>query len=369
MPLEPYKRGSYFYVKGRVEFNGTPITDYYRKSTGSLTEAGAIDWIAVETAKQRRAYIVGPEAAFTFAEATVLYPATPKTAEKLIPIVEHIGDMPVESITEDVLKDLGRALKPDASTDTWWREIVTPARAVINKLHRTNRKFSAISVSSYNGEELNAQDERRGKLSREERQPSDREWIERFCRTADVHNAALARFMFETGARIGQAVAITHDHLDPKKCQVRLKAQKGHKQTWIVVSPEMMDELQALPPKRSRSPKTGKLLEARIFGYSSSTSYNDRWKRICAKAEIPYLSAHEAGRHGFFTELTVKLGVNPVDAAKAGRWKDPSVPMRIYAHSKADEASIRGLFRTKFVQPLFDETTNTQKEKGKSDDE
>ncbi len=369
MPLEPIKRGRYYYAQGRVEYNGTPITEYYRKSTGSLTEAGAVDWIAVETAKRRRAYVVGPEAAFTFAEATMVYPASPKTAKKLIPIVKEIGDMPVESITEDVLKDLGRALKPDASTDTWWREIVTPARAVINKLHRTNRRFSAISVSSYTDEERNAQDERRGKLSRVEKQPSDRDWIERFCRAADVHNAALARFMFETGARIGQAVAITHAHLDPRKCQVQLKAQKGHKQTAIVVSPEMMEELQALPPKRTRHPKSGKLLEARVFGYVSSTSYNERWKRICAKAEIPYLSAHEAGRHGFFTELTVNIGVNPVDAAKAGRWKDPTVPMRIYAHSKADEAAIRGLFRTKLVQPSLQKTTNNLKEKEKSDDE
>ena len=359
MPLEAIKRGRYYYAQGRVEYNGTPITEYYRKSTGSLTQAGAVDWIAAETAKRRRAYVVGPEAAFTFAEATMVYPASPKTAKKLIPIVKELGDMPVDSITEDVLKDLGRALKPNASTDTWWRDIVTPARAVINKLHRTNRKFSAISVSSYTGEERNAQDERRGKLSRVERQPSDREWIERFCQAADVHNAALARFMFETGARIGQAVAITSDHLDSKTCKVKLKAQKGYKQTWIVVSPEMMEELQALPPKRTRNPKSGELLDAHIFGYVSSTSYNERWKRICAKAGIPYLSAHEAGRHGFFTELTVNIGVNPVDAAKAGRWKDPTLPMRIYAHSKADEAAIRGLFRTKPVQPQVDTSLNT----------
>lgn len=369
MPLESYLRGRIYYVRGRVEFNGTPITDYYRDSTNSLTKTGADDWIAVETAKQRRIYIVGPEAALTFAEASVLYPATSTTAKKLIPIVERLGDVPVATITEDVLKDLGKEIMPNVSTDTWWREIVTPARAVINKLHRKNRKFSAITVSNYSGEELNAQDIKRGKLSRVERQPSDQDWVERFCREADVHNAALVRFMFETGARIGQAVAVTEDDIDTENCQVRVKAQKGHQRTWIKVNPEMMEEIQALPPKLSRSPKTGKMLEPRVFGYVSSTSYNERWKRICDKAGIPYLSAHEAGRHGFFTELIVTHGVNPVDAAKAGRWKDPSLPMRIYAHSKADEADIRGLFRTNPVQNETKRLSKSLKIKGKTKDE
>ena len=43
--------------------------------------------------------------------------------------------MPLGSITGALLKKLGPKLKPKACTDTWWREIVTPARAVINNAH------------------------------------------------------------------------------------------------------------------------------------------------------------------------------------------------------------------------------------------
>ncbi|WP_281990730.1 tyrosine-type recombinase/integrase [Sulfitobacter geojensis] len=368
MPLEHYKRGRFYWVRGRVEFNGTPITDYYRESTGSLTEAGADDWIAAETNYQRRCHLVGPEAALTFAEAVVLYPANPEAAKQLIPITARLGSMPLSSITEDILKDLGKELKPEASTETWWREIVTPARAVINKAHRRNPKVPGISVSRYAGEELNAQDNKRGKLSKIRRIPANKEWIERFCAAADPHNAALVRFMFETAARIDQSTSITHDHLDPKSYRVWLKAQKGHVATWVVVTPEMMGEILSLPHKRTRSPKTGKLLEQRVFGYASSTSYNERWKRICSKADIPYLSAHAAGRHGFFTELTVRQGINPIDAAKAGRWADPSLPMRIYAHAEAEEADLRALFRTKPVQPKTKKPRKSPKKKGKKDD-
>ena len=75
----------------------------------------------------------------------------------------------------------------------------------------------------------------------------------------------------------------------------------------------------ALKPKRPKNRKTGKLMAATVFGYGSSTGYNNRWKKICKRAGIQYLSAHPAGRHGFFTELVVRQGVDPVTAAKADR--------------------------------------------------
>ena len=253
------------------------------------------------------------------------------------------------AISGALLKGLGPKLKPKASTDTWWREIVTPASAVINNAHELEGT-PLIRVKPYDKFERIAQDKRRGKLSRVERKPADKEWIEAFCRAADPYNAALVRFMFETAARIDQAVSIEPDDLRPIENKVRIKAQKGHPESWITVTPQMMDELLALPPKRPKNRKTGKFMKPRVFGYGSSTGYNTRWKTICKSAGIPYLSAHPAGRHGFFTELVVRQGVDPVTAAKAGRWSDPNLPMRIYAHAETDEADVRARFRTKLVQ-------------------
>jgi len=78
---------------------------------------------------------------------------------------------------------------------------------------------------------------------------------------------------------------------------------------------------------------------------------------------IQYLSAHPAGRHGFFTELVVRQGVDPVTAAKAGRWSDPNLPMRIYAHAETDEADVRARFRTNHVQEDPVQTRKQQKSK------
>lgn len=129
----------------------------------------------------------------------------------------------------------------------------------------------------------------------------------------------------------------------------------------------MMAELVALPKKLTRNPRTGKLLEQRVFGYHSSTSYNNRWKTICKKAGIPYLSAHAAGRHGYYTELVVRQDVNPLKAAKAGRWADASLPMRVYAHPETDESALREHFRTKPVQSKESKLPKALKHKGISD--
>ena len=173
----------------------------------------------------------------------------------------------------------------------------------------------------------------------------------------------MLRLMFETAARIDQSVSMTPDDIDADECQVCLKAQKGHDAGWVKVSGAMMEKLLVLPKKFTRNPRTGKLLEQRVFGYNSSTSYNNRWKTICKKAGIPYLSAHAAGRHGFFMELVVRQNVNPIDAAEAGRWSDPSLPTRVYAHPETDEASLREHFRTKPVQAKNSKAPKARKRK------
>lgn len=345
MPLELYKRGRFYWVKGWIEYNGRKVAGPYRQSTGSITEAGARDWCLEEEALQLSRFRSGDQYTMRFADATELYPATPKVARQLLPLLEHIGDMPVDQITGKLLKTLGPKLRPQACVDTWWREIVTPARAVINHAHELKRT-PAIKVKRYDQFERIAQDRKRGKASRVKRVPADSTWIEAFCEAADPYNAALVRFMFETAARINQAISIRPDDLIPEELKVRLIEQKGHPATWILVSPEMMAELTALRPKRPRNRRTGTLMDARVFGYGSSTGYTNRWRTICKHAGIPYLSAHAAGRHGFFTELVVRQGVDPVTASAAGRWSDPTLPMRIYAHPERNESEIRALFRT-----------------------
>lgn len=349
MPLEPYLRGNFFWVRGRVEYNGRPVTGYYRQSTGASDAAGARDWCREEEERAIRRHLLGEAAVgLTFAEAVMLYPANPKTAKMLIPINAEIGGTFLREITPRLLRDLGPKLKPDCGTDTWWREVVSPARAVINNAHELG-KCAPIKVKPYSQIQRVAQDEARGKQSRIPRKPGSREWLDAFRAHADPYNRAMAAFMFETAARAGQAVALMPRDLDLMNRRVRIKAQKGHPEQWVKISHAMMVELANLKPKRPVS-RTGKPMAARVFGYATVTGYRAAWKTICKAAGIEYLSAHAAGRHGFYTELRVRQGVDPITAARAGRWSDPGLPDRVYAHAEADEGAIRERIRTPQVQ-------------------
>jgi len=350
MPLETYLRGRIYWVKGRVEYEGVPITDYYRQSTGAFTEQGAEDWCKAERDRQIKQHLFGDvPGSLTFAEAVMLHDARPYNVPLLLKVLDHIGDRPVGEITAKEIRDLGPVIYPMACTDTWHKNVISPIRAVINNAHDLG-KGPMIRVKPYTEVERIRQDLYRGKQSRLARTPSTRAWIEAFCDHADPHNAALVRFMFETAARIGQAIALRSEDVDIEGKRVWLPAAKGHAAQWVKISTAMAAELKALPAKQPVNRKTGKRLPARVFGYASGGGYRKSWKKICEAAGIKYLGAHEAGRHGFYTELRVRQKVDPITAAKMGRWKDAALPDRVYGHVEADEAEVRERFRTKSVQ-------------------
>lgn len=350
MPLRPYLRGGAWWAKGRIEYEGRAISEYIRCATGASSEAGAWEWCRAHEEAARRKLIVGDEPKIlTFGDAVELYPATPREAEFLLVVLDNLESLPIASITPKMVKNLGAEFMPHAATDTWWRQIVTPVRAVINNAHELGCGTPPIKIRPFTEKERIAQDKLRGKLSRQVRQPFTREWLEAFCAHADPYNAAMARFMFETAARVDQAVSLEPADLDLVNSRVRLKAQKGHAEQWVAITKEMADELRGLPAKRPMDRKTGKTFKARVFGYQTRTGYRKRWASICKAAGIDSLTAHSA-RHGFYTELRVRQGIDPITAAKAGRWKNAALPDSRYAHPEEDEAAIRSLFRTNPVQ-------------------
>jgi integrase len=341
MPLGPYDRDGFWWARGRFELDGKAITGYRRISTGASTEAGAREWIAEQTARQRRRHIVGdaPDA-LTFEDAILLYRAKAATAKALLRVLPELKGRTVVSITPKELRSLGPRLMPHCATDTWWREIVTPIRAVINNAHDEGL-CPPIRVRGFSRKERMEQDTLRGKQSRVEKAPSDRVWLAKFMAKADVYNAALAAFMFETAARVGQAVQLRPQDLDLMNGRVWLAESKGHPAQWVAISRAMVVRLANLKAKRPRARFGEKRLAPRVFGYATPTGMLNKWRTICAAAGIAYLPPHQAGRHGFYTEMRVRQGLDPISAAKAGRWADPALPDRVYAHSDVDERSLR----------------------------
>lgn len=352
MPLEPYLRGAIWWARGTIEYDGLPITAYLRESTRSSEEAGAKVWITAREKAERRRYIVGDqERPITFAEAILLYSADPQTAERLMPIVERIGNLPVKDISPKMVRDLGPELYPVNCTDSWRRWVITPVRAVINNAHDTlGGRCPPISIKGYSAEQREKQDRQRGKRSRVERAPGSLEWLLRFRQEAGRYHAALALLMYVTGARVGQAVRMHPDlHLDLQNGRICVPGAKGHADRWLAAPVELVVELANLPAKTPRGWERTKA-NRRVFGFASSCGPLKGWRTACRRAGIAYLPPHSAGRHGFGQEFNVRQPIDEKSAGAYGGWRDTNLMKRTYTHAEDFEAKIHAAFRTGLVQ-------------------
>jgi integrase len=331
MPLEPYRRGATWWARGRVEYAGRPVTGYYRRSTGASEEAGAIRWCQAEEERRIRAHLLGDEQALTFADAVMLYPASPKEAGYLDPLLDHLGTALLRDITPRQVRDLGPLLYPAAAADTWVRQVVTPVRAVINNAHDLG-KGPPIRIKGFDREERLAQDKRRGKRSRVRKQPGSWEWLLKFRAHADRRVAALALTMFVTGARISQAIAMhPKRHADLQAGRICIPGAKGHDDRWLDIPVELVVELANLPPLYPRGAER-KRANLRLFGYADRSSPRKAWAAACKAAQIPNIPFHAAGRHGFGQEMNVRRPIDAKAAGEFGGWADTALMQRTYTH-------------------------------------
>lgn len=347
MPLEPYPRGKVWWAKGRVEYLGREITDYYRCSTGALEEVGAWKWCDDETERRIHEHLYGSERPITFAEAVMLYPANEKTAEYLVPITEKWGEKLLRDISPKDVRELGRTLMPDAATDTWTRQIITPIRAVINN-YRDANNGDLFHVKGYTPSERVKQDKRRGKESRVKKTPGSWEWLLMFRQHADRRHAALALTMFVTGARISQCIAMhPTKHFKPAEGKLCIPGAKGHADRWLEIPSELVAELKALPPLYPRGADR-KASNLRLFGFADRSSPRKGWAAACKAAGIPNIPFHAAGRHGFGQEMNVRQPIDEKAAGQFGGWSDTGLMKRTYTHAeevteKVHDAFYRGL--------------------------
>lgn len=353
MPLEPYRRGSTWWAKGRVEINGRAISEYIRESTGSSTERGAKDWIREREAVEIRRHHVGEETEDMTFEAAVEIYDYPKAdmAKYLVPILAEFGPMPCKSITPALVRDLAKRLYPKNSTDSWRRWVITPTRAVVNAAHaRYPAQCPRLHIQGFTEKERIEQDKKRGKKSRVPKQPGDWDWLLKFRAKANKQNRTLALFMFTTGARVGQAVKMTPQHLKLDDGIAIIPGAKGHDDREAVLLPELVEELRALTPRIPRGWERKKANE-RVFGYASKDSPRKNWMKACKDAGIPYLPPHSAGRHGFGQEMKVRRGVDTKAVEAAGGWSATgNMVDRTYTHAEDASGKIMRALRTGRVQ-------------------
>lgn len=348
MPLKLKLRGRVWKLEGRID--EIPNSDYYRKSTRKTERKDAEIYLAWFRQQEIKAHYVGREQSFIFAAAVSLYEASPEFATYLLRVMPYLEHLEVTEIKPKMIRDLGPKISPMNSTDTWHKQLIVPVRAVINNAHQLDL-CPPIVIKSYSKDERQKQDRLRGKQSRVPKTPGNWNWVLKFKATADPYTGLLCQFMFETAARISQAIKLKPSNIDYEKMRVFMPEAKGMPAQWVTISPELTAELKALPPKCPKHQyKKYKQFEERVFGYAARDSVYKKWKRICRKANIDPLMPHSAGRHGFATEMLVRNKLDPNTVAKTGRWADVSLLMNTYAHSEDAEEKVQQAIRTGRVQ-------------------
>lgn len=355
MPLELYRRGDIWWFRGKID--RLPGSRYYRQSTGTSEEGAAREIVAEFEKRQLKGHYAGHRQALTFAEAVLLYDATPQMARFLEIIIKRDPDFAERAcaeITGEEVRDMAARIYPVAATDTWQRQVIVPISAVINNGHQLGR-CPPIRIRAFSRRERIAQDRRRSKQSRQPKTPGSWPWLDSFRKAAreigEDRLAVMALFMFLTGRRIGPMIALEPKHLDLQNHRVWLQASKLSPAAWVEIPTELVVELANLKPRRPRSRKGSPQHPLKVFGFAARGSVYAPWRAVCEAAKIDLILPHAAGRHGFGTETISRLGIDPASAASAGGWANPGQMLKTYAHPVESAAEIQEKIRANRSAP------------------
>lgn len=294
-----------------------------RKSLGTRDQAKAEEARAQLEARLWSASIYGVQQVALFEDAALSYLQDGHDTRFVAPLIKHFRGTPLRQITPKDVRDAARKLYPGCGPATLNRQGIAPARAIIN--HAAQEGLcDPIRVRQF-------------PVDPPKRQAVGMDWMQAFMTCArergQTRLALLAWFMFETGARVGEAVRLRDGDIDQINRRARLGRTKNGDHQTAAISAELRDALAKLAARNGK-----------VFGYRSRHSVYGPWKTTCKMAEIHYVPPHQAGRHSLATHLNAE-GWSPNDIARAGRWKSVRLVQDTYIHADdrgADAASLIG---------------------------
>lgn len=305
MPLTLYRRGNIWHYRGSVA--GRRL----RGSTKTASKPTAQRIAAEVEARYWKGHLDGPEAVVTFANAANLYLDAGKPERFIASLNRYWGDTPIKNISSGAIRQSSLDLYPKASGATRNRQAIVPTQAIINH---------AASLDLCKPVRV-----KRWPVEKKERDPATWEWIDAFRAHANPHLGALALFMFCTGARISEAIAITWDDVDFPNRRVLIRQTKIGEERWAHIQPVLVAALASLQDRVDK-----------VFRYSSRDTVGPQWDKVIKRAKIKHLSPHSC-RHGFATAM-LHAGVDPKTTAKRGGWKSTQHLFATYGHATDDES-------------------------------
>jgi integrase len=259
-----------------------------------------------------------------------MYLAAGKPSRFLPALVKYWGDAPIANLNAGTIRQSAIDLYPTAKNSTRNRQVIVPALAVIN--HCAELQLCPPLRM------------KRFKIDTKIKKPVTLEWINAFRAAAERPDiGALALFMFATGARVSEALAVRWDDIVLKERWVLIRQTKLGNERRAHIPAELLVALANLP--RDREP----------FAIAYTTA-RDAWDRTTKAAGIDPLTFHSC-RHGFATALDKKRV--PIKLiAKLGGWKSAQHLFNTYLHAEEDATA---------TDLLFDTSSDTAKLEAKSD--
>lgn len=299
----------------------------HRGSSKTPEKRLAEDIAAKHEARVRRAAVHGEEAVLTFTDAVGMYLDAGKDGRFLAPLLKKFGKRLVSAISGPEIRKAALEIYPGASHATLNRQVVTPIRAVIN--HAADaKKAQKLSIKRFKEE------------TKERRPAGSADWLKAFCKEAKKmdmpETAAIARFMFETAARVSEACRVTWDDVNLQLGIAYLTKTKTDPRK-VFLTRNMVIEMANI---RSVHP-------TRVFAAANRSTVKKRIDKVIEKAGLPRLTSHELGRHGFATEMIRRNGVDVATTGDHGGWKSRRLLIETYVEGDADREVIDRVFGKK----------------------
>jgi integrase len=144
-------------------------------------------------------------------------------------------------------------------------------------------------------------------------------------------------FIFSTGARISEALAVQWEHVDLRARTILMPKSKLAEQRIVNLPPRVLAAIANLPRSNHRP----------VFFYRRRCDFHNKWDAVIKAAGIKRMTPH-SGRHGFATTALKKM--DPKTAAWLGGWKNMSLFMETYAHAIQDITLNERVFDTELTQ-------------------
>lgn len=308
MPLKLYLRHGVWHYRGTI--GPVERRSRLRGSCKTADKDIAARQVAEIEAKYWKGHFDGPGAILTFSRAVQLYQAAGKTHRFLPRIERHFKDALVKDIKAGTIRQMATDLFPGCTNATRNRQGITPAQAVIN-FCAESELCSPIKVKRF-------------KVDGKVKEPVTLEWLRAFSPQASAPIEALAWFMFLTGARVGEAVALEWSDVDLKAGTALIRESKVATERKAHLPGPMLVMLANLPRIDKRP----------VFVYQHPDDIVRAWHGAIKRAGIKRLTPHSC-RHGFATGL-LRRGVDVTTVAYLGGWKTPAQVLKTYGHALKD---------------------------------